>query len=338
MRRTGAPNSSRRARIVLAGVALLLVSCSEDAPSALDPAGPGARRIADLWWVLFWISVVVIIVVAILLVLAVRRAGSSDLEVDRAKPRLGEPFIVIAGVIVPAVVLTSTFVYSMVQTNELATGGDRAELTITVEAQNWWWEARYPNGAVTANEIHIPVGEPVLLELTSPDVLHSFWVPRLQAKMDHVPGTTNEMWIEADEPDRYRGQCAEFCGIQHAHMEFLVVAQPREAFEEWLANQAEPAEEPDDETALAGERVFMDSTCVGCHVIRGTEADAEVGPDLTHLAERETLAAGKVANTRENLAELILDPQEVKPGIGMPPTELDPDELEALLDYLEQLD
>ena len=302
----------------------------------MDPAGPGARRIEGLWWVLFWISAVVLVVITGLLVAAVRRRGSIDLEVDKTAPRLGNSFILIAGVGIPALVLAGTFVYSMIQMNLLATAGEDAELTITVEARNWWWDVRYPNGAVTANEIHIPVGEPVRLLLPSADVVHSFWVPQLQAKMDHVPGMENEMWLEADEPGRYRGQCAEFCGLQHAHMEFYVVADPD--FDEWVEREALPAKSPSDESARSGEAVFMDSTCIGCHAVRGTEAESEVGPDLTHLDARETIAAGKLTNTRENLAEFIVDPQGVKPGVGMPPTDLTDQDLDALLDYLEQLD
>ena len=336
MRRRSAPRRAKRLATLGPVAFLLLVSCSQDAPSALDPAGPGARRIEGLWWVLFWISAVVLVVVTGLLIAAVRRRGSIDLEVDKTTPRLGNSFILIAGVGIPALILTGTFVYSMIQMNRLATAGEDAELTITVEAHNWWWDVRYPNGAVTANEIHIPVGEPVRLLLPSADVVHSFWVPQLQAKMDHVPGMENEMWLEADEPGRYRGQCAEFCGLQHAHMEFYVVADPE--FDEWVKKEALPAESPSEESASAGEDVFMDSTCIGCHAVRGTEAESEVGPDLTHLATRETLAAGKLTNTRANLAELILDPQGVKPGVGMPPTDLTDQDLEALLDYLEQLD
>lgn len=302
----------------------------------MDPSGPGARRIEGLWWVLFWISAVVLVVITGLLVAAVRRRGSIDLEVDKTAPRLGNSFILIAGVGIPALVLAGTFVYSMIQMNLLATAGEDAELTITVEARNWWWDVRYPNGAVTANEIHIPVGEPVRLLLPSADVVHSFWVPQLQAKMDHVPGMENEMWLEADEPGRYRGQCAEFCGLQHAHMEFYVVADPD--FDEWVEREALPAKSPSDESARSGEAVFMDSTCIGCHAVRGTEAESEVGPDLTHLDARETIAAGKLTNTRENLAEFIVDPQGVKPGVGMPPTDLTDQDLDALLDYLEQLD
>jgi cytochrome c oxidase subunit II len=280
-----------------------------------------------------------VLVVTALLILSLRRARWNELgEVERVKPRLGEPFIIVAAVIIPALILIGTYVFSLDRMNALASSGEDAELSITVDAQNWWWEVEYPNGAVTANEIHIPAGEPVKLILESPDVVHSFWVPQLQAKMDHVPGEQNEMWLEADEPGRYRGQCAEFCGLQHAHMAFYVVAEEPEDFEEWLANEAADAAEPDSTTAAQGRDVFLSSTCVGCHAVRGTEAESEIGPDLTHLAGRETIGAGKLDNTRENLSEFILDPQGVKPGIAMPPTDLEPEELEALLDYLEQLD
>jgi len=324
---------------LLLSVTFILISCSEDAPSTLDPAGPGARRIAGLWWVLFWISLVVLVIVTGLLLASLRRAKWNDLgAVERSKPKLGEPFIIVAGVVIPALVLIGTYVFSLKEMNALAIPGENTNLEITVEAQNWWWEAEYPNGAVTANEIHIPTGGPVRLRLTTPDVLHSFWVPRLQAKMDHIPGQANTMWLEADQPGRYRGQCAEFCGLQHAHMGFYVVAQSPEEFEAWLENEASPADPPESPTARSGEEVFLTDTCIGCHAIQGTEAHADIGPDLTHLAGRETIGADVLPNTRENLAKFIIDPQGVKPGIAMPPTDLEPQELEDLLDYLEQLD
>jgi cytochrome c oxidase subunit II len=329
-----------RARIhVLLVAGFTLISCSEDAPSALDPSGPGARRIAGLWWVLFWISVVVLVVVTGLLIASLKRAKWDEIgELERKKPKLGEPFIIIAGVVIPVVILLGTYVFSLREMNALAGSGENSNMGITVDAQNWWWEATYDNGAVTANEIHIPTGEPVRLVLTSPDVIHSFWVPQLQAKMDHIPGQENTMWIEADEPGRYRGQCAEFCGLQHAHMAFFVVAQSPEDFNQWLENEASPADPPTTSSAQSGEAVFLNDTCIGCHAVRGTEATAQIGPDLTHLAGRETIGAAKLTNTRENLAEFIVDPQSAKPGIAMPPTDLEPDDLEDLLDYLEQLD
>ncbi|MBA3432382.1 MAG: c-type cytochrome, partial [Actinobacteria bacterium] len=170
------------------------------------------------------------------------------------------------------------------------------------------------------------------------DVLHSFWVPQLQAKTDMISGKVNRMWIQADEPGRYRGQCAEFCGLQHAQMAFYVVAQPRPDFDAWLDRQAQSAGSPSNPGADAGETVFLDETCAGCHAVRGTEAVADLGPDLTHLATRETIAAGALDNNRGDLALWITDPQEVKPGASMPPTDLSSQELEDLLDYLEQLD
>ncbi len=319
-------------------VGVVLAGCSDDAPSVLDPAGPGARHAARLWWPMLWISVAVFFVVGVMLVVAVRRASNKDQELDRSHVKWGEPFIAIAGVFAPAVILAATFVFSLVEMDRLASGGDDATLTIEVTGRNWWWRVRYPNGAVTANEIHIPAGEPVRLELVAADVLHSFWVPELQVKTDMVPGTTNSMWIEADRPGRYRGQCAEFCGLQHANMIFYVIAEPPDRFNEWLENEAEPADPPAGTSAQQGEAIFLNSSCAGCHAVRGTDAAAQLGPDLTHFALRETLGAGVAANTPANLASFIRDAQTMKPGASMPPAELGSHDIQVLLDYLEQLD
>jgi cytochrome c oxidase subunit II len=302
----------------------------------LDPAGRGAARIEGLWWLMFWISAGVFTVVLGLLLLSLVRARRPDDA--RRGGAWGEPFIVVAGVIVPALVLAGVYLVSLKEMNALSSYGENARLTIEVVGHDWWWEARYPNGAVTANEIHIPTAEPVRLELTTDDVLHSFWVPELQAKTDMINGRVNRMWMEADKPGRYRGQCAEFCGLQHAKMAFYVVAQERAEFDAWLENESASAIAIADSGAQRGETVFMTSTCVGCHAIRGTSADSQVGPDLTHLAGRETLAAGTITNTRANLTQWILDPQAIKPGAPMPPTDLTSEEIEALLDYLESLE
>lgn len=307
------------------------------AVSILDPAGPAAERVANLWPWLLWASVAAVAVVAILLAVSVRRQGRLEDPVSAGEPRWGVRFIIVAGVAVPFVVLAATYFLSLVEMRELASGGDDADMTIEVIGRTWWWEVRYPNGAVTANEIHIPAGEPVMLELTSADVIHSFWVPELQVKADQVPGRTNQLWIEADEPGEYRGQCAEYCGLQHANMIVQVVALSPENFDRWLDEQAEPAAGPGG-LAAEGRDVFMSTTCVGCHAIRGTEAEADLGPDLTHLAARETLAAGVMDNTADNLSRLILDPQSVKPGMIMPPTELTERQAEALVAYLMELE
>jgi cytochrome c oxidase subunit 2 len=329
-------------RRVLAPVlaAGLLASCATDeTPSMLEPRGPAAQRIEGLWWLLLWISLIVFVVVLSFLAVAIirgRRRG--DDTVDTQRVPWGNRFIALSGVVVPSVVLGAVFVLSLRDMSALSPEGSSDNLTIEVVGHDWWWELRYPeSGAVTANEIHIPVGEPVRLLLTTQDVIHSFWVPQLQVKSDMINGRSNELWIEADEPGRYRGQCAEFCGLQHSNMIFFVVAEQREDFDAWLQRESLPAASP---TAAAqhGEQVFLDSTCVGCHAIRGTPARASVGPDLTHLMLRSTIASGVLPNTRANLAQWITDPQEVKPGNTMPPTNLSPEDLEALLDYLQTLD
>jgi cytochrome c oxidase subunit 2 len=324
-----------------AGLALLALAafgaCDGNSPSTLDSKGPAASRIEGQWWLMFWISAAVFIVVVVMLLVALRRRKPGG--PDSRHVRWGEPFIVVAGVIIPAVILFGVFVVALRDMAALSAEGRDAELTIDIIGHDWWWEAVYPeSGAVTANEIHIPVGVPVRLRLTTDDVIHSFWVPQLQAKTDMVPGKTNEMWLQADEPGRYRGQCAEFCGLQHANMIFYVVAEARSSFDSWLISNSRPAPEPVTAGASEGMEVFLSSTCVGCHAIRGTEADSDVGPDLTHVAGRETIAAGVLPNTRADLATWIVDPQGVKPGTVMPPTELSSEELDALLDYLEQLE
>jgi cytochrome c oxidase subunit II len=321
--------------LAAASTALALPACTS-VTSALDPAGPGAARIEELWWLIFWISTAVFAVVLGFLIAALLRGRRQHVDIPK-EVRWGEPFIVISGVVLPAVILIGVFVVSLADMRELSRTGSRAALEIDVTSHNWWWEVRYPNGAGTANEIHVPVGEPVRLKLVTADVIHSFWVPRLQAKIDHVSGRTNYMWLQADRPGRYRGQCAEFCGLQHANMAFYVVAQPGPDFDAWMEQTATPAGATSGSAAV-GESVFMSSTCVGCHAIQGTPAEARVGPDLTHLADRRTLLAGTVPNTERNLERIILDPQSVKPGVAMPPTELTPNELEDLLAYLEQLE
>ncbi|HYD82403.1 MAG TPA: c-type cytochrome, partial [Opitutus sp.] len=190
----------------------------------------------------------------------------------------------------------------------------------------------------TANEIHVPVGRPVHLQLRSADVIHSFWVPRLHGKRDLIPGRDTSLWIRADREGEYRGVCAEFCGHQHAHMQFVVVAQPAEEFEAWLAQQRTAAREPTTERQKRGREVFFSATCVMCHTVRGTPAGSRVGPDLTHFGSRRTLAAAALPNERAELAKWVLDPQSVKPGVRMPPHAFETEDLEALLDYLESLE
>ena len=288
---------------------------------------------------MLWISTAVFVVVCGFLLKAMLRGrrdhgeGRDD-SIDGHEPRWGEPFIAIAGVFIPALILGGVYLYSLRQMNALSDAGSNPAMEIEVVARNWWWEARYPNGAITANEIHIPVGRPVRLKLTTRDVIHSFWVPELQAKTDHVPGHDNYMWLQADEPGRYRGQCAEFCGLQHTNMVFYVVADQPAAFEAWVDNEAADAGLASE---IEGEEIFLSASCAGCHTVRGTTAQGTLGPDLTHLATRETIA-GVLPNTYEDLYAFVADPHPFKPGVSMPPSELSTDEIQAVVDYLIGLD
>jgi cytochrome c oxidase subunit II len=328
-----APTAGRGRGRGTAGAALLVAvgaSCSGGSPSVLDPAGDQASRIDGLWWLMLWISVAVALVVVGMMGAAVLRRRRRGLEVDHAEPRWGDPFVVIAGVVVPILILTGVFAVSVRDLNAIQGGDPR--LTVDVIGHVWWWEGRYPGGAVVANELHIPVGQTVAFRLTTADVIHSFWVPRLAQKLDMIPGRTNTLLLRADRPGTFRGQCAEFCGLQHAHMALSVVADPPEVFATWLEGQAGPAASTGD-----GLDIFLDSSCAGCHTIRGTEAAGTLGPDLTHIASRETIAARTLKNTHENLRAWVADPQAFKPGAVMPPTELSSEELRSLVDYLERL-
>jgi cytochrome c oxidase subunit 2 len=305
----------------------------------LDPRSDDARRVEGLWWVLFWISCAVVAVVTGFLLAAARRRRAEfhvDDQIDRRPVSWGDRFVVIAGAAVPGGILAGTFAFSLVVLNDMGSG-DR-NLEIEVEGHTWWWEVRYPNGAVTANEIRIPVGEWVELALPTADVIHSFWVPELQVKKDHIPGADNRLSVVADHAGRFRGQCAEFCGLQHAHMEIMVEALPADEFDDWLRREARPAPEPEGADAEEGRRIFERASCAGCHTIRGTSAAGTLGPDLTHVANRDTLGAGAVPFTPEALDDFITDPQHDKPGVSMPPTELTPDQVDAVVAYLTELE
>ena len=215
-------------------------------------------------------------------------------------------------------------------------------VSIAVSGHQWWWEVEYedatPNRRVkTANEIHVPIGRPVVIKVTSRDVIHSFWVPNLDGKRDLIPGYTTAVWIQADRAGTFRGQCAEFCGRQHAHMAFDLVAEPEADFEQWLARERRSADPPGDAVSQRGEAVFMTRQCVACHTIRGTAANGLYGPDLTHIASRRTIGAGTLPNTREHMAGWIVNSQAAKPGNLMPPNVLPQTDVQDLLAYLETL-
>jgi cytochrome c oxidase subunit 2 len=314
---------------VLGALTALSAACSGASPSTLDPHGPGAARISVLWWVMFGLSVLVIGTVVGLLWFGLRRRKRPEGADDGPGLRL----IVGGGVIVPAIVLTVLFVFMVRDLGTEARELSAARLTVDVIAHQWWWEVRYEGAeVVTANEIHIPVGSQVKMNLTTDDVIHSYWVPQLQAKVDMIPGRVNEIALQADDAGVYRGICGEFCGLQHAKMQFLVVAQESADFDAWLGEQRSTPAGND-----AGRDAFLGSTCGGCHTVAGTEAVGTLGPDLSHFGGRRTIGAGALPNTPENLSDWILDAQQIKPGSKMPPQPVSPDELAAIVDYLEGL-
>jgi cytochrome c oxidase subunit 2 len=339
----------RRAGALLVAllIAASLAGCSNDTANALRPAGPAAARIETLWWLELGMGTVIFVgVVVFLLVGLFRRrrfpagtAARDGAATERAAERGGSRIIVWAGIAMPTVVLTVVFGSTVATLRALATPEIPPENVVHVNGRQWWWEVSYPFFQFeTANEIHIPVGEPVQIVLDAEDVIHSFWVPMLHGKLDLVPGQTNRFWIQADEAGEYWGVCAEYCGTQHAKMAFVVIAEERAAYDAWVARQIEPAAQPADDLARVGLDVFLTQGCLECHNVRGTQATGNLGPDLTHLASRLMLASGTVENNTGNLGGWVADPQHIKPGAYMPATDLTGDQLQALLAYLESLE
>lgn len=313
--------------------------------SALDSSGPLAGRIEKFWWFAFFTASAVYLATVGALWWAARRArqreerGEVLAEAD-AEPGMtrGVTWATAATVVILLVFLVTDL--SLGRT--LSPVPDKHPLTIEVTGHQWWWDVAYadtsPHGRFnTANEIHVPVGRPILFVLQSQDVIHSIWVPNLAGKKDLIPGYTQSWWFQADTAGMYRGQCAEFCGMQHAKMAFQVVAEPPEKFAQWVSQQRLPAVNATDSVASRGREVFLTGQCAMCHSIEGTSAGSHAGPDLTHLASRRTIAAGTLPNTRGALAGWIVDPQRIKPGTRMPPNQLKPQDLEALLTYLQTL-
>jgi cytochrome c oxidase subunit 2 len=309
---------------------------SEGIQSALAPAGPHADQVATLARVMFAGGAAVLLIVALATAAAV-------FAPDRVRARLGGHGAILAGgVAFPVVTLTALLVWGLSDLRALVGAGPPA-LRIEVVGERWWWRVRYldADGAIrltTANEIRIPAGLPVEFRLTSPEVIHSFWIPSLGGKLDMIPGRVNSYVLSADAPGVHRGQCAEFCGAQHALMAFYVVVETREAFEAWFAAEAAPAAPPADAFRARGAALFLAQGCGACHRVRGTPADGDRGPDLTHVGGRVSLGAGILPNNAGALAGWIASVQHLKPGALMPSYDrLDGEELRALAAYLEGL-
>jgi cytochrome c oxidase subunit 2 len=317
---------------------LLLAGCS-NRQNVLHPQSHQERRIAHLWWVMLgaaWFGFGVIVFLLFLGWLRRNRAGLPGGGGDATATAL----VIVLGVAVPLVVLSLLFVWSdvFVLRSVAAPKASSTKLTVHVIGHQWWWEVRYPGtDAVTANEIHIPTHTRVNVVGTTADVIHSFWVPELNRKVDLIPGRKNRVLLDSDHPGVYRGQCAEFCGLQHAHMAMYVIAEPPAKFKAWLANTAKPARRPATGQERRGLEVFLREPCSGCHQLRGTSAHGDVGPDLTHVQTRMTLAALTIPNRKGYLGGWILDPQHIKPGNKMPGLKLSGPDFQALLAYLETL-
>jgi cytochrome c oxidase subunit 2 len=326
----------RRAALgsLLSCAALTLTGCGGGSPSTLRPAGPKSADVTVSWWILFAVAafVCVLVIGATILAAVLRRRAGTVKQGD------GRRFVLVMGVILPGIVLAATFGLSVTDLAHNAAPPKPAALTIEVTGHQWWWEVRYPaQGAVTANEVHVPVGTPVHLRLRTADVIHSFWVPQVMPKRDMLPKRVNETWVSVDKPGTYRGECAEYCGVEHAVMDFSVVAQPRAQFRAWLRREARTAEAPTTAQAKQGESVFTTSTCATCHTVRGTSAHGHVGPDLTHVGSRSRLAAGAIPNDFGHMAGWVANSQTVKPGNKMPPQHLSPSDLRAVVAYLQGL-
>lgn len=334
------PPLNRAVLLMALTCAAVLAGCGGNEQSSLSPRSEPARNIATLWWWMLLAAGVVFLGAVSLLALSWVLRGREGVPIFGKSDSLNLGMVVLFGMGIPSVILIALFVIAnfVVLPSTDAPAASTTPMTIQVVGKQWFWEVRYPGtGAVTANEIHIPVGTRVAVVAQTADVIHSFWVPELNRKIDMIPGRRNRVLLYAEKPGRYRGQCAEYCGLQHAHMAMYVYADPPARFRAWLAAQARPAAAPQTAGARSGSAVFMANQCASCHAIRGTPAIGAVGPDLTHVGSRNTLAALAILNTPGRLEAWIRDPQHIKPGNRMPALGLPDDQLRSVTAYLESL-
>jgi cytochrome c oxidase subunit II len=321
-----------------------------NAQNALAPAGPQAQSIGSLWWMFHWIFWAIWIAVVVCMFIAIfkNRTPQDHPLQPEVKPdpagekRVGVVISILTGitVVILFVLLISDFV---VGRKLFAMSKEDNQREIKITGQQWFWTAEYEDATAsniftTANEFHIPVGVPIKFYLTSTDVIHSFWVPELHGKKDLIPGHDTQIWLKADKPGRYDGQCAEFCGHQHAKMRFAIIAEDADTFKKWCETQRAPARQPTTNEQIRGQQVFLNTTCITCHTIGGTKAGGRVGPPLTHVGGNQTIAANSVPNDEEHLREWINNPHQFKPGVRMPMNNLPDEDLKALAAYLHSLE
>ncbi len=310
-------------------------------PSMFDPAGAPAAFILDITWLLVGICGAIGIVVFCLIGFAIVRCRQKPGD-DREPPQVyGSNPIELAWTVIPLLIVFVLFMVSARGIFELErTTPPEGALEVNVIGHRWWWEFQYPGAdVITAGELHVPIDEggvaDIFLNIHSADVIHSFWVPQLGPKVDAIPDRINHLWLQADRPGRYVGQCAEYCGGQHANMLIEVIVEPREQYEAWLANQQQNAVE--DPAVAKGRDLFLRTSCINCHTVRGTVANGTFAPDLTHLMSRRAIGSGVVPNTPENLREWVWDPQNIKPGCEMPSMKLSREEVDLVCRWLETL-
>ena len=342
----------RTTSLIVAIVAIVAIvgalsACSSASPSMLDGKSPQADRISDLWWLMFALAVAVYVtVIAFVIVAAMRRrrspgpdtssASGVSLRGDLLDDRVDRRFLLYGGLLLPVIVLGIIAVQTVRVSDSLQAA--TARVHIDVDAKDWWWRISYPNdGVVTANEIHVPVGESVQIALRSDNVVHSLWVPQLNGKSDVIPGETNYMTFIAAQTGIFRGQCAEFCGIEHAKMAFIVIVQTRADFEAWLASSRTPGVAAQTAQQRQGAQLVATTSCAGCHTIIGTAAIGTVGPDLTHVGSRQTLASDSLPNTPDGMVRWLTATQQVKAGALMPQIDLTAAQVAAITAYLESL-
>lgn len=327
--------------LLAVGLIVPLAGCS-GWQSALDPHADAAGELHGLFLLfaitcgIVWTVVMLVLAGALLRRRAAPRTGAEREGAERRSGRVVGGAVAATVLIIAGLTLASYFVTRGIS-------ADRPEaLVVRLRGLQWWWEAAYDDPSpdrvfITANELHLPLGRPVRLELAAADVIHSFWVPNLAGKQDMIPGRDNVLAFTPNRAGTYRGQCAEFCGLQHAHMALQVVVEPPEAFDRWRAAQLAEATAPEGAEEAAGRAVLEGKACGACHTVRGTTAAGTLGPDLTHVGGRRTIAAGMLPVTRGSLAAWIADPQTIKPGNNMPMVPLSADELQAVSAYLVRL-
>ena len=321
----------------------IALQAADTVSSIFAPVSTPAVKEADLAKMVLVLSAVVFVVVAGLVAYSVVRFRDGGGEQGTEPPQVyGSAQVEAAWTVIPIIIVIVLVLATGRVIHEVQAAPEPPNaVRVTVVGRQWWWEIRYPElGVVTANELHVPVSDsanrqPTFLTLESADVAHSFWVPRVAGKTDLIPNKTNRMWVEPHQPGTYLGQCAEYCGTQHAHMLLRIVAEPPEQFARWVEQQRQNAAAvPADSAAAAGRRVFLGTACISCHTVGGTVATGRYGPDLTHLMSRETIGAGVAPNTRDRLRAWVSNPDDLKHGVLMPAMQLDDEQLDQLVEYL----